>query len=165
MLGPSLLVAPVFSPDGAVRYYLPRGRWTNFFTDHVVEGPRWMEETHGYQSVPLWVRPGTLLALGGNGAKPDYDYTGDVVLHAYEIPEGEGTVAVVPSVGGTPETRFELKREGRKFTAGKKGAAKGWKLLLIGEKAASVKGRKVEAHPHGTLIAAGDGDSLTFTLE
>ena len=29
MLGEPLLVAPVFSPDGVVDYYLPAGRWTN----------------------------------------------------------------------------------------------------------------------------------------
>ena len=29
MLGDSLLVAPVFSHDGSVSYYVPAGRWTN----------------------------------------------------------------------------------------------------------------------------------------
>ena len=38
MLGDSLLVAPVFSPDGGVDYYVPDGRWTNFLTGEVVEG-------------------------------------------------------------------------------------------------------------------------------
>ena len=29
MLGDSLLVAPIFSHDGSVRFYVPEGRWTN----------------------------------------------------------------------------------------------------------------------------------------
>jgi alpha-D-xyloside xylohydrolase len=167
MLGSSLLVAPVFSPEGAVSYYLPRGRWTNFFTGEVVQGPRWMEEKHGYLSVPLWVRPGTLLALGRNEGKPEYDYTDGVVLHAYEIPEGEAVGTVVPSIGGKSETRFEVWREGRTITAKKAGPAKGWKLLLIGAKAvSSVKGGKAEEHPQGTLITvSGDGDSLSCIWE
>jgi alpha-D-xyloside xylohydrolase len=47
MLGDALLVAPVFSPHGAVDYYLPAGRWTNFLTGQVVEGGRWVRERHG----------------------------------------------------------------------------------------------------------------------
>ena len=165
MLGPSLLVAPVFSADGAVSYYLPRGRWTNFFTGVTAEGPRWMEEKHGCLSIPLWVRPGTLLALGSEEGKPDYDYADGPVLQAYEIPEGEPLTASVPSLDGASETRFEVKREGRAVTAVKKGSAKNWKLLLVGEKrSASVKGGKAETNPLGTLIAA-SGNSLSCTLE
>ena len=38
MLGERLLVAPVFSPDRTVDYYMPQGRWTNFLSGKVVEG-------------------------------------------------------------------------------------------------------------------------------
>jgi alpha-D-xyloside xylohydrolase len=167
MLGPSLLVAPVFSADGAVSYYLPHGRWTDFFSGRVVEGPRWMEETRDYMSIPLWVRPGTLLALGREEGRPDYDYADGVVLQAYEIPAGGTVAAVVPSVGGGAETRFEAKREGRTITVRKDGPAKGWKLLLVGAKGAGpVKGGKAESGALGTLIAAvGDGDAMTCVPE
>ena len=49
MLGPSLLVAPVFSYSGEVTYYLPAGTWTNWFTGErvrVVNGA-WRTEVHG----------------------------------------------------------------------------------------------------------------------
>ncbi len=32
MLGPALLVAPIFSPAGEVSYYLPEGEWRNLLT-------------------------------------------------------------------------------------------------------------------------------------
>ena len=55
--------------------------------------------------------------------------------------------------------------QGRTLTAKRKGPAKDWKLLLVGEKAvSSVKGGKTEKDVRGTLIAAGDGDTLTCTL-
>jgi len=167
MLGPSLLVAPVFSEGGAVSYYLPSGRWTNFFTGVTADGPRWMEETHGCLSVPLWVRPGSLIAVGREEGKPDFDYADGPVLQAYELPEGKPVSAIVPSISGAAETRFEVKREGRTLRAEKKGPARGWKLLLVGVKAvSSVKGGQAEEHPQGMLIAAGgDGDSLSCTLE
>lgn len=63
MLGPSLLVAPVFSAVGDVEYYLPRGRWTNWFTGELVDGGNWHHETHGFDTLPLWVREGATLPM------------------------------------------------------------------------------------------------------
>jgi alpha-D-xyloside xylohydrolase len=58
MLGPDLLVAPVFNAEGTVEFYLPAGKWTNYFTKDVVEGGRWVTEQHGFDSLPLYVREG-----------------------------------------------------------------------------------------------------------
>lgn len=63
LLGPSLLVAPVFSASGDVEYYLPAGRWTNWFTREVVEGGGWRRESHGFDSVPLWIREGAVVSV------------------------------------------------------------------------------------------------------
>lgn len=57
LLGEDLLVAPVFSDEGDVSYYVPDGRWTNLLSGDVVVGPGWQKETHGYMSVPVLVRP------------------------------------------------------------------------------------------------------------
>jgi len=46
LLGRSLLVAPVFTEDGTVDYYLPAGRWTNLLTGQVQEG--WRREQHDF---------------------------------------------------------------------------------------------------------------------
>ncbi len=61
MLGPDLLVAPVFNAEGKVDFYLPAGKWTNYFTKQVVEGGRWITEQHGFDSLPLYVREGKSL--------------------------------------------------------------------------------------------------------
>ncbi|MEY4291581.1 MAG: alpha-xylosidase [Actinomycetota bacterium] len=58
MLGPDLLVAPVFSASGEVTFYLPAGKWRNYFTDEEIEGGRWISESHGFTSLPLYVRNG-----------------------------------------------------------------------------------------------------------
>lgn len=58
MLGPDLLVAPVFSAKGEVTFYLPSGKWRNYFTDEIIEGGRWVTETHGFTSLPLYARVG-----------------------------------------------------------------------------------------------------------
>jgi alpha-D-xyloside xylohydrolase len=91
LLGSDLLVAPVFSEAGDVQYYLPAGTWTNYLTDEVVEGPVWRRETHAFDSIPLWVRGGAVLATGARDDRPDYDYTDGALLTVYP--------------GGTLETR------------------------------------------------------------
>ncbi|MDR2730707.1 MAG: alpha-xylosidase [Treponema sp.] len=58
MLGPDLLVAPVFSEDGEVSYYLPEGEWKQLLTGETVRGGSWRTEKHCFLSMPLWLRTG-----------------------------------------------------------------------------------------------------------
>ena len=55
MLGPALLVAPIFRPDGQVEYFLPPGEWRHLFTGETCHGPLWRKEIYDYFSLPLWV--------------------------------------------------------------------------------------------------------------
>lgn len=63
MLGDALLVAPIFSSDGSVDYYVPEGKWSHLLTGEEVVGPRWVRETHDFLSLPLLVRPGIDLEI------------------------------------------------------------------------------------------------------
>ena len=63
MLGDSLLVAPVFDPEGEVEVYLPEGAWTSVFDGSVEQGGRWLRQTHGYLTLPLYVRDGADLGI------------------------------------------------------------------------------------------------------
>jgi alpha-D-xyloside xylohydrolase len=56
MLGSDLLVAPVFSEDGEVSYYLPEGEWTKLLTGEKIKGGCWKTEKHGFLSLPLLAR-------------------------------------------------------------------------------------------------------------
>ncbi|KAI7305345.1 glycoside hydrolase family 31 protein [Hortaea werneckii] len=87
MLGSSILVAPVFDDSGSVEVYLPDGKWTNFWTDEVVHGPRWITEMHDLDSLPLYVREGTILVLGREEEKRTvYDWANpeNHVVQLYE---------------------------------------------------------------------------------
>jgi len=90
MLGADLLVAPVFNAAGDVDLYLPAGTWTNFFTGETVTGPGWRRETHGFDSIPLYVRDGAVLPVGGRDDRPDYDYLAGLTLELYpgSLPAG-----------------------------------------------------------------------------
>ena len=66
MLGSRLLVAPVFSPDGRQRFYLPEGNWQHLLSGEKAAGGRWLEGEYDYFDLPLYVREGDpLLAAGG----------------------------------------------------------------------------------------------------
>lgn len=90
MLGPDLLVAPVFRADGRVPFYLPVGEWTHLLTGARVVGGRWIEERHDVFSLPLYVRPGAVLPWGAREDRPDHDYLDGLTWRVY--PGGSGTI-------------------------------------------------------------------------
>ncbi|KAL1409068.1 hypothetical protein Q8F55_005892 [Vanrija albida] len=99
MLGDSLLVAPVFG--NTAQFYIPEGRWTNYWTGETVDGPRWVvEKDYPLDEIPLYVRPGTVLLLGPEKiGVPDYDYASvGLEVRAYEV-EQEVTVRVPAATG------------------------------------------------------------------
>jgi alpha-D-xyloside xylohydrolase len=100
MLGRDLLVAPVFTADGSVEFYLPAGTWTNFFTGLRVAGGVWRRETHAFDSLPLYVREGAVLGLGGRHDRPDYDYLDGLELRVYPSDlDGSRSVTVATPAG------------------------------------------------------------------
>jgi alpha-D-xyloside xylohydrolase len=167
MLGDALLVAPIFSPDGRVDYYLPAGRWTNFLTGQVIEGGRWLREQHDYLSLPLMVRPNTLLPIGANEQQPDYDYADAVTLQIFELQDGAITSVHVPTLSGADGTTFEVRREGPLVHVQARDAAKPWHVLLRGIAAIqSVTGAAAADDALGTLLTPEPGASaLSVRLE
>ena len=95
MLGDRLLVAPIFTDEGEVTYYLPKGKWTHLISGDVVEGGQWLSETYDYFSLPLFVREHTILVLGENDKRTDYDYTKHIELHLYQLRQGEEAKTVI----------------------------------------------------------------------
>ena len=112
MLGESLLVAPIFREDGRVQYYLPEGVWTSLLSGAEAEGGRWQTETHDFMSLPLMVRPGTVLPIGKVADRPDYDYTDGLELHVYQLPEGEKRVVRVPDLQGRVAATYTVTMRG-----------------------------------------------------
>lgn len=100
MMGESLLVAPVFHADSHVDYYLPDGLWTSLLDDRKVQGGHWQRETHDFLSLPLMVRPGTVLPMGKHDDRPDYDYTDGLELHVYQLAEGQTVTVKIPDLKG-----------------------------------------------------------------
>ena len=85
----------------------------------LVTGPRWVTGQHGFDSLPLLVRPGSVIAVGSRDDKPDYDYPDGVALHLFGL-EALSTAKVhVPALGGAndaDDARFEVTRDGADLT-------------------------------------------------
>jgi alpha-D-xyloside xylohydrolase len=64
LLGPDLLVAPMFVPRGRRDIYMPAGGWYDFWTDTRFEGPRWITYEAELETLPLFVRAGAALPMG-----------------------------------------------------------------------------------------------------
>ncbi|QGQ19989.1 alpha-xylosidase [Cellulomonas sp. JZ18] len=132
MLGPSLLVAPVFSADGDVDVYVPEGTWTSLLTGGQVTGPRWVRERHGFDSLPLYVRPGTVLPVGARTDRPDYDFADGVTLHLYALPDGHRSTTHVPGPGGARGAVFTVTRAGDRVRVEASGARSPWAVQVHG---------------------------------
>lgn len=166
MLGDDLLVAPVFSEEGDVDFYLPQGRWTHLLSNEVAEGSRWHRQQHGFDSLPLYVRPNTLLALGSNDQKPDYDYSQQTEFHLFELEDGAVAESAITDLNG--KTVFNLKAERRDgvITVTQEGQAAGWTLCLrnlstVGE----ISGAHQKADSQGVVLTpAADCRELVITL-
>ncbi len=63
--GKNMLVAPVCQKGAATRQvYLPRGDWYDFWTGERLEGAREISRTVDLETIPLYVRAGSILPLG-----------------------------------------------------------------------------------------------------
>lgn len=85
MLGDSLLVAPILNKEGNGIYYLPEGTWTNLISGETKTGGKWYDEYYDYMSMPLFVKPNSIIAVGNVNDRPDYDYLHDLEFNVYEL--------------------------------------------------------------------------------
>ncbi|BDZ43717.1 alpha-xylosidase [Paraoerskovia sediminicola] len=134
MLGPDLLVAPVFDAEGIVDVYLPAGEWVSLLSGTRVTGGRWVRETHGFDSLPLYVRPGAAIPLQDSGDRPDGDHLDglSVLVNAVAETDWVRQVSVVADDGS--EHTFVVRREGG-ATIVESGLANGWSAQAVGRAA------------------------------
>jgi alpha-D-xyloside xylohydrolase len=108
MLGPDLLVAPVMSAEGEVTFYLPAGVWTHLVTGEQLTGPAWVTQKHGFDSLPVLARPGSVIPFGAVSDRPDYPWADGVQLRLFAPAEGQRTRIRIPGQSGTVSAEFEV---------------------------------------------------------
>ncbi|QWT25077.1 alpha-xylosidase [Subtercola sp. PAMC28395] len=148
LLGAELLVAPVFTADGRVEFYLPAGTWTNYFTGETVAGPVWRSEQHGFVTLPLYVRDGAVLPVGARTDLPDYDFLDGLTLELYPSSAAEQTTRelVVTNPDGTT-AQFVIERSSEQLRV-TSSSDRPWSIKVI---------------EHGQTIEAVNGEAV-FSL-
>ena len=71
-------------------------------------GGRWIKEKYDFMSLPLMVRPNSVIPMGANEERPDYDYADGLELHVFEPQDGEIAVTV-PDLRGNVAARYVVK--------------------------------------------------------
>ncbi|MGI5846284.1 MAG: hypothetical protein ACOX7D_03860, partial [Alphaproteobacteria bacterium] len=65
MLGPSIMVAPVYQPETKCRpVYLPAGEWFDHNTGKVIAGNRYILAEAPLDRIPIFLREGAIIPLG-----------------------------------------------------------------------------------------------------
>ena len=85
MMGDSLLVAPIFNDKSIAQFYLPEGKWTNYFSGKTYEGGKWYKEECGYLEIPLLARENSIVAINPDAPGPDYDYSENLTFRVFGL--------------------------------------------------------------------------------
>jgi alpha-D-xyloside xylohydrolase len=134
MLGDRLLVAPIFKESGEVEYAVPSGGWVNLLTGDLVESAGWHKEKHGYLTLPLLVRPDTLVPFGSDEERPDYDYTKDLTLKAGFFHEGGKDAFVICDLHGKEAGVVKAEMKGGVIRVKAEGVTVKEAVSLVGQK-------------------------------
>jgi alpha-D-xyloside xylohydrolase len=109
MLGESFLVAPVVDPLGRCHVYLPAGEWVDFWSKDVLSGARWIDSEAPLETLPVWVRGGSVVPLG-----PEMDYVDEKPLDplTLEIYAPRGSVSYTLHDEDRPDIamRYEVRQ-------------------------------------------------------
>ncbi|MBZ4665440.1 alpha-xylosidase [Mahella sp.] len=157
MLGDSLLIAPIFCDDSTVDYYLPDGYWTNFISNKVVEGGRWQHEKHSYLSLPLMVRPNSIIPVGSNNQTTDYAYGNGLTLHVFELEDGKAAQTTVYDRDGSLIMEATVLKDGDTVRMHFNGKVNGLSVLLRNVFAVTqADGAKIKATDMGVELLVDD---------
>jgi alpha-D-xyloside xylohydrolase len=109
LLGPDLLVAPMFVPRGRRDIYLPAGGWYDFWTDRRIDGKRWITYDAELDTLPLFVRAGAVIPMG-----PELQYANERVWDplSFEVYLGGEGVTEIALTDDHRQLHFTMTVEG-----------------------------------------------------
>ena len=103
--------------DGDVEFYVPAGRWMGLLDGQVVDGPRWVRQRHDFHSLPLLVRPGSVIAVGSRADRPDYDDAVAPTFEVFDLADGGSTVTHLYDELGRERVSLRVARDGSRVVA------------------------------------------------
>ncbi len=130
MLGDKLLVAPIMQADNKVKYYLPKGKWTHLFTGKIYIGGTWFEETYDFLSLPIFLRENSILPLGNNSNRPDYDYLSGLTVKVSPFQPNHAAQATVTSLDRNTKATIHIEHKDEQYILSLQGFTMPVKLMM-----------------------------------
>jgi alpha-D-xyloside xylohydrolase len=107
-------------------------------------------------SLPLLVKSNTVLPIGAQSDRPDYDFVDDVTLRIYALDDERTVTTRIPNLNGEAKTTFTISRNGSTYTIQRDGSGKNWRVILMGATSiADIKDATVIKSPEGVLVKLG----------
>ncbi len=112
LLGDAVLVAPIIEPGATSRkVHLPEGIWFDFRNDQRFEGNQSISTEAALQSIPVFIRAGTVLPMQGEGCLELHIYLPEGGIQNSRLYSDEGD-----GYGGSRIDRFRLQTQGEKVS-------------------------------------------------
>ncbi|MFD2214934.1 alpha-xylosidase [Metabacillus endolithicus] len=165
MLGSSLLVAPIMNEQGNGSCYLPQGKWTHYLTKEVVDGGVWIKENYDYLSLPLYIRENTILPIGQESNRPDYEFTDSVTFEIYQLQNGQSASAFVTDLNGNKKGEIQAVEQDNKIFIETSMEGLTYSILLTNyESISSVSAGEIETSSNGVKINLQGSQKLEIIL-
>ena len=166
MFGDNLLVAPVFSEDSTVTFYVPgSGLWTSYLDGEKFQGGKWYTRTYGYKDLPLLVRPNSIIVEGKAEGQIVYDYGKNVTLKVYEMEEGVPASCEVFDAGCERVLKAAVEKKEGTVTIETEASDESWSVCLMGiYEAAEILGGSMEKTEDGLMIRPDGSEKITVKL-
>jgi len=95
MFGEALLVAPIVDESNQRKIYFPEGRWFNFWSEELRNGPRSVNCSAELEELPLFVKEGAIIPLAASSIQHTGTLNWDnLTLDIY--PSGESSFQISP---------------------------------------------------------------------
>lgn len=165
MLGNSLLVAPIMNEEGVGSYYLPQGKWTHYLTKEVVEGGTWRTENYDYLSLPLFIKENSILAIGHNNDRPDYDFANNVTFELYQLQDNQQATAFVTDINGNMKGEIKAFKQNNSIHIETSMEGLTYSILLAGyESITFASAGEVDSSRDGVRVNLNGSQKLDITL-
>ena len=122
--GSELLVRPVTAPSNKTttlakaRVWLPRGRWTDWYTGAIYEGAQWIDLYRGLGSIPVLAKEGAIVPLSADDHGNDWRNPASLILRVFRgtndftLYEDDGETLAFEN-GVYAETKLSVREAGR----------------------------------------------------
>ncbi|HYL85679.1 MAG TPA: glycoside hydrolase family 31 protein [Candidatus Angelobacter sp.] len=154
LFGPALMVNPVTDPGvNSRRVYLPKGKWYDFWTGALVEGARTIDASASLETLPLFVRAGSIVPLGPEKEWSTEKAEDPIELRVYHGANGDFTL-------------YEDENDGYNYEKGIYATIpfhwdEAKQVLTIGDRAGQFPGMIAERSFHIVFVKEGHGAGIS----